>query len=957
MKTRLFKKRRPVALVTLIYVFLGSMWILFSDRLVFYLFEDPLILTRVQTWKGWFYVGASGLLIYFLLSWVVEELKKREKHIRDVELLRKQFLEQHNHPIWIADREAKCIFSNQKWFALTGSSIDSSKPFAWMERVHPNDKPRCIETFTRGFLKKNAFELEYRLRTKSDEYHWVLNTCSPQKDLNGNFNGFAGFIQDIQEKKRLEEQYKESSRRYGSLFASNPNPMFVYDTQDFRILEANKAAFHLYGYEEQEFLSMTIIDLRPASEIPALMEHISEALPEYHRSSGWVHKKKDGTLFDVEVTGHSFPVKHSRSLRIVLVRDITEQIKAFRTAKEGERRFESIFLNSPYGALICSKSLDITDVNPVACRLLDYDREKLLELSLKDLFSSQIEEGNDENYPFSITQVSSGKVHWSGECHLLRKNGREFRADYSAIRFIEKGEYKLYFTFNDIDANYKMQIALKESERINSALVTNLPGMVYRCLHDEHWTMIYVSHGVEKLTGYKSRDLLYNNVVSYNSIIHPEDRGKTYDTVLKALEKKKKFNIQYRIITGNGAEKWVWEQARGIYNDEGLLEYIEGFIMDVTREKQALEQVEFQSYFLGLIIDNIPFPLFYKDVNGVYGNCNKVFCEMLGREKKDIVGHTVFDIFEPGQAGVFFEKDKELMEQGGKQVYETEITFPDGRKMDALFHKSVFYDMNNVPMGIIGVYFDITQRVKDERVIKQQLEELGRINSELERFSYTVSHDLRSPLVTIKGFVGLLREDLQDNNEQQIREDILRIENATDKMQQLLEDLLKLSRVGKVVDQYEEFSMTDPAREAHELLFGMLKNNTCKVEIQKNMPLVHAGKARIRELFQNLIENAVKFSMSTAEPLIKVYVRNDNGENVFCVEDNGIGVEKKYHDKIFGLFNKLDNNTPGTGLGLSLVKRIVDNYNGRVWIESDGMNQGTIVCFTVNTEKQSDKID
>lgn len=949
-KMVLKSRGKPERLVTFVYIVVGSLWILFSDRLAFMLFDEPISLTRVQTYKGWFFVLGSGLLIYIMLRMVLHDLRSTESNLRKSEAMQQEFFNNHYQPLWKTDRQGKCLFSNKKWQEFAGHPIDSTRAFAWLDKAHPHDKPHCIDKFTNGFLNKASFELEYRVLTRSEVYHWVQVTVIPRYESSGDFQGFVCFLTDIEEKKNLQERYKQSSRRYGYLFANNPSAMYVYDTQDLRILEANKAAIALYGYSEKEFLSLSIIDLRPASEIPLLMEHMSEPLPDFHRSSGWLHKKKNGQVFDVEVSGHSLPVQNNRSMRLVIVRDITAQIQAFRAAKEGERRFEAIFYHSPLGAVICSPQLDITDINPAACSMLDVDKTAALKMSLLDVIDSA-----SDPLAWDFTEKLRKGKPVLGEVNLLRSGCKPFRASFNGISFNENGEMKIYFSFADINEKHRMQIALEESERINATLITNLPGMIYRCKHDEAWTMIFVSYGVEKLTGYKTTEILYNSQISYNALIHPEDTEKVRRVVERSLERREEFDMQYRIISRDGTVKWVREQAKGIHNMDGELVYIEGFIMDITREKEALHAVEFQSHFLGLIIDNIPFPLFYKDVNGIYGGCNKHFCDYLGLQKEQIIGHSVYDIFETKQAMLFDEKDRECMEKGDTQVYETQIQYPDGRTMDAFFYKSVFHSLENKPMGIIGVYFDITQRVEAERVIKKQLEELARVNSELEKFSYTVSHDLRSPLVTIKGFLGLLKEDIEEENEEQINEDILRIENATDKMQYLLEDLLKLSRLGKVVEQNEEFSMTDLAKEAHELLFGLLKGKKCEVYIQPGMPVVVAGKSRIRELYQNLMENAVKFSLHQQNPVIKVFARKQNDEDVFCVQDNGIGIEPRYHEKIFGLFDKLDTNSPGTGLGLSLVKRIVETHNGRIWVESEGNNSGSIFCFTLNTQIDSGK--
>jgi PAS domain S-box-containing protein len=935
-------------LIVLLYLLIGSLWILFSDRMVMVTFQDPQVITYVQTFKGWFYVFGSGVLIFFLLKQALGNLQRKEKALRSQKMMQENFLAQHFQPLWKSDKMGNCVFFNDKWLEFTGFAVPSEKPFAWLDAIHPDDKPLCIEKFSQGFISRSFFELEYRLKVNNSQYVWVLNTCMPYYEADGEFDGFFGFYQDLQDKKLLQEKYKESSKRYGYLFANNPNPMLVYDTSDLRILEANKAALLLYGYNEREFFSLSIIDLRPASEIPAFMEHISDSLPDFHRSSGWVHQKKDGTTFDAEVTAHSLPINNNKNLRMVIVRDITDQIRAFRIAKEGDRRFKTIFNYSPQGAVICSEDLLILDANPAALKILDFSVNDLERISLPEFLNTDIDPAAFDY----INKLRDGMPLYA-EVNMLRRKGVEFRASFNAVRFTESGQIRYYFSFNDIDEKYRMQMALQESERINTTLVSNLPGMVYRCRNDRSWTMTFVSFGVENLTGYKPPELMHNNVVSYEEIIHPDDRQIVRTAVKVSLSNRNKFDIQYRILDRNKREKWVWEQGHGITNSFGELLYIEGFIIDITREKEARQQVEFQSYFLSLILDNIPFPLFYKDVEGKFTGCNRAFCEFLNLPREEIVGKSVFDLFAKEQAKVFDDKDKELLQTGGMQSYETQITFADGRRMDAVFHKSVFHDRKNSPLGIVGVYFDITERVQAEKVIKKQLEELGRINSELERFSYTVSHDLRSPLVTIKGFLGLLKEDIEEQNQEQVAEDIMRIGNATDKMQQLLEDLLKLSRLGKVMEQNESFSMSHPANEAHELIFGLLKDKKIDVYIQPDMPVVTAGKARIRELYQNLLENAVKFSIDQQNPLIKVFARKDDGIDVFCVQDNGMGILPKYHEKIFGLFNKLDSNSPGTGLGLSLVKRIVETHNGKIWVESDGSNQGTTFCFTLHTEDAS----
>ncbi|MCP3956555.1 MAG: hypothetical protein GY719_01750 [bacterium] len=218
--------------------------------------------------------------------------------------------------------------------------------------------------------------------------------------------------------------------------------------------------------------------------------------------------------------------------------------------------------------------------------------------------------------------------------------------------------------------------------------------------------------------------------------------------------------------------------------------------------------------------------------------------------------------------------------------------------------------------------------------------ELEAKNAELERFTYTVSHDLKSPLVTIKGFLGLLEKDSAAGDADRMRRDIQRISAAADNMTRLLEDLLELSRVGHVMNPPEEVALGELAAEACQLLAGSIAEHRAEVVIAPDLPSVSGDRARLLEVYQNLIENAAKHAGKNAAPRIELGWRRDGdeavaGDPVFFVSDDGIGIEPRYHQKVFGLFERLDPEaTEGTGIGLALVKRIVEIHGGRIWVES-----------------------
>ncbi len=230
---------------------------------------------------------------------------------------------------------------------------------------------------------------------------------------------------------------------------------------------------------------------------------------------------------------------------------------------------------------------------------------------------------------------------------------------------------------------------------------------------------------------------------------------------------------------------------------------------------------------------------------------------------------------------------------------------------------------------------------------KRTEEELNLKVAELERFAYTVSHDLKSPIITIKGFVGALEKDLVKGHYGRMGGDLKRVSDAADKMNDLLCDLLELSTIGHVVNTQEIVDMNLIVNTALAQLAGPLNTLNLNVEVQPDLPAVLCDRQRMAEVVQNLVENAIKYMGDQAKPHIQVGMRDEKGAHVFFVRDNGIGIDEKYHQTIFGLFNKLDNKSGGTGVGLALVKRIIEAHGGLVWVESEGEGSGSAFCFTL----------
>ena len=256
--------------------------------------------------------------------------------------------------------------------------------------------------------------------------------------------------------------------------------------------------------------------------------------------------------------------------------------------------------------------------------------------------------------------------------------------------------------------------------------------------------------------------------------------------------------------------------------------------------------------------------------------------------------------------------------------------------------------LNRMALALNESYRAIQKSRDDlENRVEERTAELKQRNIELDQFAYTVSHDLKSPLVTVNGFVGLLAKDVEAGNIESAAKDMQQIVSATTKMGHLLDDLLELARVGSVINKPKLLSLNQLSDEIIFTMQGLLTESGAEIEIAPDLPTVLADKNRIGEVIQNLFENAIKFCGEGKTPKISVDAEIQ-GNWVQCrVKDNGIGIDSNYHDKVFGLFDRLDPGIDGTGVGLALVKRIIEVHGGKVWIESEGTGLGTQFCFTL----------
>lgn len=316
---------------------------------------------------------------------------------------------------------------------------------------------------------------------------------------------------------------------------------------------------------------------------------------------------------------------------------------------------------------------------------------------------------------------------------------------------------------------------------------------------------------------------------------------------------------------------------------------------------------------------------------------NTALCTLLGYKDDELIGKPLETIIDSDCFASEIISD--IFAKGFVSTVELPYRTRTGESVPMLFSSSLFSTDTNT-QGSICVATDITARLITEK-------ELQKKNAEIEQFIYTVSHDLRSPLVTMKIFLGFLENDMVTSNQERVSQDLQFIHNAADKMKLLLDELLEMSRIDRVETQPVNVSFMEVVKESLDALAGVITERKVDIHLSATDLMLFGDRQRLCQIWQNLIENAIKYSHDSLIPRIELGVQQICEETVFFIKDNGIGINPQYHSKIFGIFEKLDPKSPGAGMGLSMIKRIVEKGGGRVWVKSEGVGKGSCFFFTM----------
>jgi signal transduction histidine kinase len=352
-------------------------------------------------------------------------------------------------------------------------------------------------------------------------------------------------------------------------------------------------------------------------------------------------------------------------------------------------------------------------------------------------------------------------------------------------------------------------------------------------------------------------------------------------------------------------------------------------------------------------------PLLLVDPQQCITDCNAAFLKLFSLAEKPL-GAPLADFLTTESGGALFEAGHQEfvcnLKSGVRGVLTAQRLPVAGGLL--LWCERLLQSNNQVveQMSFLNNEFIAMQRELDKKnyhlnrvqlELKEKVIKLQAKNAEFEQFVYSVSHDLRSPLVTVKTFLGYLEKDLAEVNRERLAQDIQYIHSAADKMKLLLDELLEFSRIGRVESSPVQVSLKELLEMVLGQLAGVIRERSVEIHLPDTELILFGDLPRLHQIWQNLIENAIKYSRDDVSPRIETGWQQMNAETVFFVQDNGIGIDQRHLGTVFGVFEKLDPRSPGAGLGLSIVQRIVEMYGGRIWVESDGDGQGSCFRFTL----------
>jgi two-component system sensor kinase FixL len=362
--------------------------------------------------------------------------------------------------------------------------------------------------------------------------------------------------------------------------------------------------------------------------------------------------------------------------------------------------------------------------------------------------------------------------------------------------------------------------------------------------------------------------------------------------------------------------------------------FVVASIVDITERKKQEEKFR-------TIVESVPNGIIMVDTTGSITLSNSEAEKMFGYDRGELLGKKV-EALVPMRYQSNHPRDRDrFIDHPQKRQMGAGRDLSGLRKDGTEIPVEIGLNPIETPEGryVLASILDISERKAIDDKLHRAYDEVQQKNQEMEQFVYTVSHDLKAPLVTSMSFIGFLKEDIVGQNYSDVIDSLQRLEKAHRRMQELINDLLQVSRIGRMELHYEKVALKDVLEEVRENAAERIQATKATLKLAPDLPVITADRKRLAQALENLIGNAIKYTSDATHPLVQVLWSDAGSEIHVCVKDNGPGIDPQYHAKIFGLFQRLDSSKEGTGVGLTIVSRIMQLHGGRVWVHS-ALGQG-----------------
>jgi PAS domain S-box-containing protein len=771
-----------------------------------------------------------------------------------------------------------------------------------------------------------------------NQHYYVSINAKLLWDSEGKPQYLVGALRNITERRVAEENLKISEENYRLIFDSIHDVFFKTDLRTKTILDVSPSCRYFNGVTREELIGKKMSSIYNNNTQMLLMFNEIATQQKIIDFNNEILIK--GKIFYVSINATIINDENGEpEFAVGAIRDITERRLAEENLKLSEEKFRSIY--ESFEDIYFKRDLDgiIIEVSPSVEKYFDMDRESLIGKSFNDFYYDPVDVDTFYQTLIVEKEVSDFEERFvspKGEILFFSVNARLRYNDDEKPSYIEG-------TMRNINERKKteLEIALanekiKENEKKYRTIFESVRDVFFRAsikdqkIIDISPSCSYFDIKQEEVIGNDFADFYYN----------AEDREHILEE-LKIAGEIKNYHLQ---IVVNSKIYTVSVNARIIYDENNEPEYIVGSIRDISDRIEAKENLKVSEEKFRSIYENIQDVYMKTTIDGILLDVSPSFEKIFQIPRSEIMGTQVFDYY-------FNKKNKELLlnklhTEGHISDFDVLLYDASGNSLYFSINAHLLYDKEGIPINIEGTLRNINERrqMQDEMISKNRKLEFQ--NTELEQFAYIASHDLQEPLITVSHCSELLEEELAGKLDEDQQHYLTFIRSSTSRMQLLVKGLLDYSRIGKE----RKKTIIDCNTIISDVILDMKSSiDECNAIIEyDDLPTIEANATEMRQLFQNLISNALKFRKKETNPKIKITAVMEEKKWVFSVTDNGIGIKKEDFEKVFVIFKRLHNRNEyqGTGIGLSHCKKIIEHHNGRIWVESK-YNEGSTFKWTL----------